>query len=175
MFKTAKVAAAGAAALSGLALLLAMPASGAPNPNSTNRYTFVDDDVTWAAANASAIAAGGHLVTIGSRAEQTRVFGLMTNTALNPRALGIWLGGTDSAQEGAWQWVDTGKYFYFDPDPETYSGSAARGFNRFLQGEPNDSESVEDCLAMRTDGYWNDLPCNSQTGTQDLAYVIEFD
>ncbi len=174
MFKTAKVAAAGVAALSGLALLLAMPASGAPNPNSTNRYKFVNGTVTWETANASAIAEGGHLVTIGSPAEQARVFGLMTDTALNPSKFEIWLGGTDSAREGAWQWVDTGKSFYFEsvsPDQSPIT----RGYNHFLEGEPNNSGNVEDCLGLRGDGFWNDLPCNSQAGSQVLAYIIEFD
>ena len=161
MFKTAKVAAAGVAALSGLALLLAMPASGAPNPNSTKRYEFVSQAKTWNAANAEAISKHGHLVAITSEIEYQRVMGIASSRR-------IWLGGTDSAQEGVWRWVNGGVFFVYD---EAIGGAAVRGaVNHWNSGEPNDSGG-EDCLEMGATGGWNDLNCAGPS----LPFIIEYD
>jgi hypothetical protein len=163
MFKTAKVAAAGAAALSGLALLLAMPAEGAPGGNSMQRYEFRYANVTWNEANSIAIGAGGHLVTITSQTEYQRIRNLAGSDP-------IWLGGTDSAQEGVWRWVNGGVFFV---DDGAIGGAAVRGaVNHWNDFEPNNSGGEEDCLEMGAAGGWNDVQCG---GPQIHPFVIEFD
>ncbi|KAG9330605.1 hypothetical protein JZ751_022367 [Albula glossodonta] len=57
----------------------------------------------------------------------------------------LWIGLTDSDEEGTWKWVD--------------GTTLTTGYWR--SGEPNDSGSGEDCAVMYPDG-WNDLPCSNK-------------
>jgi hypothetical protein len=169
MFRITKKAAVAAALTTGCALMLAVPATGAPGGNSMNRYQFVYENVTWDAANSAAMAAGGHLVTITSAKEYQRVRGMVGSDP-------IWLGGTDSAQEGVWRWVDGGVFFV---DDGAIDGAAVRGAvsywdqNDGYNAEPNNSDGVEHCLEMQADGTWNDLGCSNVN--QMRPYIIEFD
>lgn len=58
----------------------------------------------------------------------------------------VWLGATDRAAEGTWQWNDG--------SPMVFSAWAA--------GEPNDSEAAEDCVEAGSQ--WNDLNCVTPRG-----------
>jgi hypothetical protein len=127
--------------------------------------------ITWDAANAAAIAAGGHLATISSAGENTFVFEL-TVTLPGAWAMdsvggnqGPWLGGRKMGF--AWTWV-TG-------EPWVYTDWAA--------GEPSGTYNgtAEDRLQMRgEDGSlqprqtWND---EDNGGFEELprSYVIEFE
>lgn len=155
----------------GFAFLLAAPASGAPGGNSMHRYEFRYGPLTWVAAQAAAVAAGGHLATITSETEYQRIRGLAGSDP-------IWLGGTDVAQEGVWRWVEGGK-FYIDDDAA--GGAAVRGAVNYWQthdgwnDEPNNSDGVEHCLEMMANGMWNDLPCDHWNVLLHRAYVIEYD
>lgn len=105
-----------------------------------NYTTFTD------ARNAAALQ-GGHLVTIGSQAENNFVQGLYG-------AGGGWIGLTDEVTEGLFQWV-TG-------EPITYTNWAMY--------EPNNVGN-EDYVQMGGNGQWNDLPNN----LWGLPYITEFD
>jgi len=97
---------------------------------------FVDQAMSWTSAQSYCLNEGARLAYIDSSA---------TNDAI--KALGgsntLWLGYNDRSQESNFDW--DGGY------PEVYTHWAG--------GEPNDVNG-EDCTEMRTDKWWNDLPCN---------------
>lgn len=136
-------------------------------------YKFVNSNQTW--NNARTAARGttlngipGYLATVTSAAE----FTFIKNKA---GASQVWLGGTDSASEGVWRWIDdpgvpadeSGVQFW----QGTSTGYATNGmYTAWNSGEPNDSGSNEDALQIESSGNWNDLPTNSSL----LPYVIEY-
>lgn len=133
------------------------------NPATGNFYQYVGTTVSNAAANTAAAAAllngvAGHLVTIGSAAENAYV-----------RALGagaLWLGGTDSVTEGEWIWGGSGP-----ESGQIFSiGSVAQGafYTNWLAGQP-DNGSNSDFLEMATGGQWTDVNGGNR------AYVIEWE
>ncbi len=127
--------------------------------------------ISWTDAEAAAasILPGGHLATITSSAENAFVFGLIDDPSFwyadtYGTKLGPWLGGTDAAVEGQWQWV-TGE---------------AWGYTHWAQGEPNQFQgNNEDYLQFSDywadptprDSTWNDLAVASGEGVR--GYVVE--
>ena len=89
----------------------------------------------------------GHLVTIGSSQENEFVQKFAASEM-------IWMGMTDIAQEGNFEWV-TG-------EPTTFSNWNA--------GEPNDWGGIEDHAMMIDTGKWNDSP-----GSSTYKVVVEYD
>jgi hypothetical protein len=107
------------------------------------------EGITWNPARAAAMALGPgwDLATIGSVAENNFVEGLLTALFPLPERSHFWIGGTDSATEGVWAWVDGTPFSPLDWWPT----------------EPNDSTFLsplgEDYLAydLRTGLWaWND-------------------
>jgi type II secretory pathway pseudopilin PulG len=128
-------------------------------PNSVSLATFggstyylSNDLVTWDQANAIAQSQGGHLVTFSSAAENTFVSNQFPQTS--------WIGLTDSATEGVWQWV-TGEPF---------------NFNNWSPSEPNDYQWTP---AGQDYGLTNWIPASAswddQGGYELHRYVVEFD
>ena len=132
-------------------------------------YQVVCGAVTWAQANAAATAAGGHLATIQSSAENAFVFSLANDPSYwtvvpGNYNLGPWLGGFQppgSAEPNSdWTWV-TGEQF-------AYTG--------WHGGEPNNDAGKEEDRILYFNisspgrsSNWND------TVETDLAtYVIEW-
>jgi VCBS repeat-containing protein len=112
--------------------------------------------ISWASAAAAAVAAGGHLATIGSEAENDLVFSLVGNKV-------AWLGGSDAGHEGQWQWV-------------TDEGSPGFGYTHWAGGEPNNLLN-EDYLVTWGNHSWNDLADNllARLVVGLDGYVIERD
>lgn len=110
-----------------------------------HKYYKSNSTGTWTSFNAAASAMGGHLVTIGSAAENS--FLSSAGTA--------WMGFTDQATEGSFVWVNG--------EPVSYTN--------WCGGEPND-QFGEDyaCVNWGVGGCWNDRP-----NLGDLPAVIEFD
>lgn len=126
--------------------------------------------VTWFQAEEHAVALGGHLASIGSAAENTFVFNLVSDPiywtlATNPtRILGPWLGGHQPPgtveRLGGWSW----------------SSGEAWGYSNWAPNEPNNLNGNEDHLQFYTHGTvtmatWNDLIGSKLM----LGYVIELE
>ncbi|XP_052320934.1 CD209 antigen-like protein C isoform X1 [Oncorhynchus keta] len=106
-------------------------------------YFISTEKKTWKQSRQDCLERGADLVIINSREEQTFLFNL------NKR---LWIGLTDSDNEGIWKWVDgtpliTGYWYYPQPD----------------NAVPTQNE---DCVEIRNDQLplkaWNDLSCDSQ-------------
>lgn len=117
-------------------------------------YELVDETTTWTEANAEAKAAGGHLVTVTSPAENEFVAALA-------RPKTIWIGLTDVVTENDFRWVTCEPFLYSNWSP----------------GEPNNSPD-EDYVYMHQDatlyGRWNDAPDDNK-GQDVVRYVIEYE
>lgn len=125
--------------------------------------------ITWDAAQAAAVAKGGYLVTLTSAEENQFVFSLIPSEAWGHPAEfaeGPWLGGSDAASEGNWQWV-TG-------EPWGYA-------NWFRLGVPDNwsapgTSGGEDYLCFWSVGdpapTWNDA---SYPQSNIYSYVVEYE
>ena len=143
---------------------LSPTADNAPvfNPANGHYYELVQSGIiTWANANTAANAASpttpmptnftGHLVTITDQAENDFV-GNLSDEGFRP-----WIGLTDVAVEGAFQWV-TG-------EPFLYSNWDA--------GEPNNAFGGEDYVEFFGHNYkWNDIAASNPLTS---SYVIEYE
>ena len=132
------------------------------NADNGHYYKFVSQSLDWTAAEQAAEVAGGYLATITSAQENAFIFNLTGGSD-------AWLGGSDAATEGVWEWV-TG------PEADTNfwnggtGGSApADQYANWQPGsEPNNSGN-EDYVHMWGGGLWND-----HTQGHAIGYVIEF-
>ncbi|MFX0171579.1 MAG: right-handed parallel beta-helix repeat-containing protein, partial [Candidatus Hodarchaeota archaeon] len=111
-----------------------------------HEYQLIKTHRTWSEAKADCEARGGHLVTITSQEENDLVQSLA-------RGIYTWIGLTDEAVEGEWQWVTGEPLIYTNWD----------------DGQPDDSDG-EDYAEMWNGGLWNDAP----TG-DTLYYVCEWE
>ena len=145
-------------------------------PGTGNYYEFINTNSSWTAAqiNANSRTLGsssGYLATVTSAAEFTYI---KSKAGLGSE---IWIGGSDNLVEGEWRWKggpETGQQFWQGKGTgATPPGAAVGGMYTSWNGtgEPNDSSSNEDCLAILTSGLWNDYPCTKS----DLKYMIEYD
>jgi RNA binding exosome subunit len=112
------------------------------NPDNGHYYQRIDSTMNWHAAKAYCKSVGGYLATITSEGEHNFVYdNLVSNSPLS------WIGATDEAVEGTWEWV-TG-------EPWDYTNWAS--------GEPNNCSGIEHYLMYRASGFWNDLAgCNDR-------------
>lgn len=115
------------------------------NPANGHRYIMYPA-TGWLAAEATAVALGGHLVTINDAEENEWIrteFG--TYGGVNRRT---WIGYNDVAIEGQFEWS---------------SGEAAT-FSNWNAGEPNNAGAGEHYAEFFGDvGLWNDMPENGGT------------
>ncbi len=131
-----------------------LPLADATDPATGIRYIAVNA-TTWNASEALAQSLGGHLVSIGSQAEQDFVHANFGNVAGADRR--VWIGFSDAASEGSFVWSDGTPTKYTNWNP----------------GEPNNSGGVEHYAEMLgSNGKWNDLN-DAGAGYAHIA-VIEF-
>ena len=112
------------------------------------RYQRTSAAMTWAAAEAEAVALGGHLVAINSQAEQDLISTLFIEQFGTTHYIGL----TDQAQEGTFVWT-TG-------EPLT--------FTRWLPGQPDDFNGNEDVVSVLPNGQWLDV-----AGDQPVFGIME--
>ncbi|MFM1804149.1 MAG: hypothetical protein RL136_1028 [Planctomycetota bacterium] len=122
------------------------------DPATGVRYVAVDG-TSWSASEAFAQTLGGHLVSIGDAAEQEFVwqnFGSLGGTDRR-----IWIGFSDAAFEGVFEWSD---------------GTPAK-YTNWNGGEPNNSGGTEHYAEMLgSSGLWNDLN-DAGAGYQHISVI----
>jgi lectin-like protein len=119
-------------------------------------YEYVTVPGSWTTARAAAAArsfrgVAGHLVTVGSAAENTVVVNLRGNGDLRG-----WIGLTDEVVEGTFQWI-TG-------EPVDYTN--------WNSGEPNAETPGEDYVEMFAASVWNDIENGAGV---NQGYLVEYD
>tara|TARA_R110001592_G_scaffold357416_1_gene660526 strand:- start:77715 stop:78341 length:627 start_codon:yes stop_codon:yes gene_type:complete len=125
-------------------------------------YELEQQNLSWTDARQNALDKGGYLATITSAEENSVVNGLVAaivgSFPDDNLDIAVWLGGSDTAEEGTWTWADgpeAGDQFW-DGDKD---GSAPEGVytNWFLYAL-EESLPEEDHLAMSVaDSTWNDI------------------
>jgi hypothetical protein len=175
-YKVAAVNSSGTGTLSSVAsAILSANIQGSETYNA-HTYAMTSAAMTFAEAKAAAVAVGGYLTTVNTKAENT----FLTNkfyAAYGNKAL--WIGANDIATEDTWVW-DNGTTSGDSGLTDNICGTGcnpssdatwADGTRKWNNNEPNDSGSNEDCANItNSSGFWNDLNCaNNQYG------IIEFD
>jgi hypothetical protein len=126
------------------------------NPANGHYYGLTDTRESFAAAEAEAVALGGHLTAIADQAEQDFVVATFL-TAPQATAVPYWIGFTDQVIEGTFAWTSG--------EPVT--------FTAWNSGEPNDFGGNEDYAAIGWHfargesvprGTWNDTPLGGTSG-----------
>lgn len=115
-------------------------------------YKYFDMQTTWYEAEKICYNLGGHLVTITSEEEQNTVCNLLKNTKDGE----IWLGATDSQNEGTWKWITKENFNY----------------SNWNSGEPN-NDNNEDYAQMYKRGKWNDI--KEYSSSVVIGFVCEFE
>lgn len=104
-------------------------------------YAITEVSVTWIEAEAEAVAAGGHLVAIGSAEENQWVLDTFSDLVAEGA---LWIGYTDADQEGVWEW----------------SNGESLQYENWYYGEPNNAGGNEDYTRMYT---YKESPCTPGT------------
>lgn len=114
---------------------------GRPFTVASTSYCLNPAERSWADARRACAADGGTLAVLRTTEENQAVRDAM---AARFAATKIWIGLTDVAEEGNWNWVS----------------GAAVDFNAWYPGEPNDFNR-EGCGHLYSDSWtWNDLECS---------------
>jgi hypothetical protein len=148
-----------------------VPADSSYNPANGNYYKAIGDYISFddaIAASASSTYEGvnGHLVTITSKQENDFVHNQVNATS--------WIAANDSATESDWRWAvgpESGTLFWTGGAKGNGGHSVNGLYSNWADGEPNNSEGIEDCAQMYSwNSEWNDVDC---TGT--LPYIVEYE
>ncbi|XP_071264041.1 CD209 antigen-like protein C isoform X2 [Salvelinus alpinus] len=115
-------------------------------------YFLSTETKTWKESREDCLERGADLVIINSDKEQTFLINLKKR---------VWIGLTDSVNEGTWKWVDgtplTTRYWFY-PQPDNGGGKPVNG--------------EEDCVEIRNDQSplqaWNDVSC-----AENLHWICE--
>ena len=100
-------------------------------------YKFVEESLSWGAAFNVCSEADSHLARVNNNGVNKRVQQFVSGD------MEIWLGISDSQDEGTW----------------VYSNNAKVGnWNNWGEGNPDGGEE-ENCATMKEDGKWNDKNC----------------
>lgn len=105
-----------------------------------HHYKAFDTRLSWHEAKRECERMGGHLAFIETPQENAFVTRLAAQAKLNV----VWLGATDSTEEGTWLWDD----------------EEAIRYTNWEQGQPNNVEKVEHYLVLlsQRNGMWWDYP-----------------
>ena len=139
------------------------------------RYQLFGTYLTWPQARDQALSRGGHLATITSEEEWTRIQSLL-GYALQGKY--VWLGASDTEIEGVWKWV-TGEPWSFtrwlpgQPDGGTSQNYLAIRGSAGIELLWDDGSSTAPYHLMEKD--WSSSPTNPDTdgdGARDFDEVV---
>jgi hypothetical protein len=108
-------------------------------------YLLTNAESNWGQAQVEAQSFQGNLVTINTPQEQTFLAGLFANRNL-------WIGLSDSAQEGTFTWV-----------------SGATAYTNWETGEPNNINNNQDFAILGRNGSWDDA--NNDSSQQGIIEI----
>lgn len=120
------------------------------NPANGHRY-YLLTETSWTAAEAEAVALGGHLVTINDEAEHNWVYSTFGHLGGVPRSL--WIGLRESNVEGTYEWVSG--------TPLSYTNWGANEPNNAYGGESYGMIIGNNAPASHL-GRWNDYKNDSE-------------
>ena len=98
---------------------------------------FTSTGINWADARLQCVSKGYDLATISSSEENTLAYN--TSTGVD-----CWLGLHDIDTEGMYVWAD----------------GSSNSYRNWGPGQP-DNSNEEDCVHLKGDLFWNDLPCTN--------------
>lgn len=147
------------------------------NPMNDHFYQYVPSpNITWVNARVSALTrtlngTSGYLVTITSAEENDFI-------ANHVNAQNIWIGASDSANEGNWIWSDGPEagINFWQGGAQGSSPSGTSWFSHWAINQPDDNSGNEDFAATNwrgTLGEWNDLAANGASLIS--GYLTEFE
>ncbi|MCC9656619.1 cadherin domain-containing protein [Rhodopirellula halodulae] len=156
-----------------ISALLAADSDLRYNAETGKFYRTIASSGSWSSAHSAAEATTlsgvfGDLVTIGSASENRFVNQLATDFVGND----VWIGATDTGQEGQWRWQDS------DVNESVFWKGDQNGFtvNQHYQNwnattGPNGGETEDYAFLQESDGTWFDA-----TAAQSMdGYVIQWD
>ena len=156
----------------------------------SSRYELVKDALDFSSAVTAASNAGGYLAEINSSEENSNVFSNVydqinayeynnTRAEDGGNSAYVWLGGSDSTNEGNWKWITSGSDILLsrpewgsgelgqEPDNSSWGGETQDGLALGLENWP---QGFADGEGFGNAGSWNDVFMSN-----NLFYVIEFD
>ncbi len=132
-----------------------------------HHYKFFAESLSWTAAKQRCEAMGGHLPIVESAAENDFLVQMADKGFPNAGRTGmeaVWLGMTDAAHEGSWQWIDGSLLTY----------------GNWFKNQPNNKQNNEHFgILWLSDGKshpvgeWCDQPDTS--AQHSLAFICEWD
>jgi hypothetical protein len=120
-------------------------------------YWFCDNDRSFSDATARCQSAGMELAVVETSQEAAFVDAHAVEHSF--------IGGSDQGAEGTWKWLSSGKTFWSGNQTGTNIDGA---YTNWASGEPSNSLSTLDCVAVKGNGQWKSHSCSVQD-----AYVCE--
>ena len=124
--------------------------------NGNSFYFIGSGELTWNEAKRWCENIGGHLPEVVSKDDQEYLKSLVKSVnSLSSSSYGVWLGGSDVDNEGAWIWMYSKRPLVF---------------TAWKKDEPNNDGGRGHCLHLykSVDYLWNDLSCDRK-----LAFICE--
>uniref|UniRef100_A0A182WE58 C-type lectin domain-containing protein n=1 Tax=Anopheles minimus TaxID=112268 RepID=A0A182WE58_9DIPT len=119
------------------------------------RYIAYKDQVNFFTAWQQCLLYGGKLASIETADQNALVLEAIKRSRGTG---GWWISGTDIGLEGSWIWLS-----------KNIPVGSNNGYVNFAMGEPTNSGTGENCLAIEQSPLWNDLPCEKL-----INYVCEY-
>lgn len=119
-------------------------------------YKLYNKALPWKEAYKFCEQQGGHLVTINSENEQSFLYSIIKEKSTNSY---LWLGATDSYEEGKWKWV-TGESIVY---------------RNWANNEPNNYNDEDYMVLYKNSGKWNDGTDIYYSDTKSYSFICEYD
>lgn len=119
-------------------------------------YKLYNKALPWREAYKFCEQQGGHLVTINSENEQSFLYNIINEKSTSAY---LWLGATDSYEEGKWKWITGDSIVY----------------RNWADNEPNNSNDEDYMVLYKNSGKWNDGNDIYYSDTKAYSFICEYD